>query len=255
MFSWLHPPRTPLVIAHRGSSALAPENTLAAFRRAIEDGADAIELDVHLTGDGEVVVIHDSTLRRTTDGRGKVSKKSVLEIQSLNAGAWFDTKFSSERVPTLDEVFHLIDNRIGINIEVKADWRKKQNLTIVDRCCAIIKKHHADRMVTVSSFFPSFIRRVHAIQPHIATGILYHPARHIARSPVELARRLNATYLILSASRVQKRLVQHAHEYGILVGEYTVNTQRKLRRALSYEVDAIFTDDPLKITKVIAEEK
>ena len=242
----------PLVIAHRGSSAHAPENTLAAFRRAIDDGADAVELDIHLTKDGEVVVIHDAQLQRTTDGRGLVWHHTVKELQRLSAGSWFHRTFTAERIPTLDEVFTLLGGTIGINIEIKADSSRRQDFTIVHHCCEIVKKHQAERMVIISSFSESFIKRVKIIQPSIATALLYHPVRHLGRSPIEFTQRSNAEYLILNGSRIRKRLIRKAHERNILIGEYTVNTQWRVRRALRYGVDVLFTNDPSWLRKALS---
>ena len=109
----------PLVIAHRGASMYAPENTLAAFELAIEMGADAIELDTMLTADGIPIVIHDHSLDRTTDGIGSVSSKTVAELKLLDAGSAFDIRFAGERIPTLEEVFSAVGKKIMINVELK----------------------------------------------------------------------------------------------------------------------------------------
>src|SRR5512140_126848 len=100
MFSWLQARSRPLVVAHRGSSVVAPENTLAAFRQALEDGAQAIELDVRLTADEEVIIFHDRNLNRTTNGRGKAGRYRLAELRRLSAGSWFHPKFAREKIPT-----------------------------------------------------------------------------------------------------------------------------------------------------------
>src|SRR5258705_12246401 len=119
MFSWLHLRTFPVVVAHRGSSAITPENTLAAFRQASSDGAAAVELDVRLSKDGEVVVIHDEKLHRTTGGRGRGSDFSLKELRQLSAGSWFHKEFSSETIPTLAEILALLRGIMGVKIEIK----------------------------------------------------------------------------------------------------------------------------------------
>src|SRR5690625_6609337 len=109
----------PLIIAHRGASGNAPENTLAAFQLAVEEGADGIELDVHLSKDGELVVIHDDTLDRTTNGTGRVQDKDLDELKTYDAGSWFDSKFASERIPLLQEVIDILPDDVFLNVEIK----------------------------------------------------------------------------------------------------------------------------------------
>src|SRR5437899_360443 len=143
MFPWLRPTRTPIIIAHRGSSVSAPENTLAAFRRALVDRADAIELDVRLTADREVVVFHDAQLRRTTDGRGSAEDQRLDDLKRLSAGAWFGRAFAREKIPTLVEVFELLkDSQVGLNIEIKASRRSRRRFELVERCCDLIAEYH-----------------------------------------------------------------------------------------------------------------
>src|SRR5260221_14531547 len=104
MFSWVEPARLPLILAHRGCSSVASENSIASFQQALDDGADAVECDIRLTRDGRVVVIHDAGLRRTTDGRGFVGEHTLLDLRDLSAGRWFNSKFSAERGPQLGDI-------------------------------------------------------------------------------------------------------------------------------------------------------
>ena len=244
MFSWRQPQKRPLVVAHRGSSAVAPENTLAAFQRAVDDHADAVELDIRLTSDGEVIVFHDSQLRRTTNGRGKVEQHTFADLRRLTAGAWFDRTFSSETIPTLDEVLELLPRRIGVNIEIKSDLRSRRSSDIVRRCCSIIRKHRAESSVLVSSFHHAFILDVRRLLPSVATGLLFHPLKRVGRSAVATTVRAQAEYAIFGGATLRKAVLRKAHAHGIKVGEFTVNTPRRFARSLRYGVDIIFTDDP-----------
>ena len=247
MFFWRSFKRTPLIVAHRGSSRIAPENTLAAFRKALDAGADAIELDVHLSKDGEVVVIHDHRLERTTNGRGRVADFTLSELRRLSAGDWFSQRFTSERIPTLGEVLNLLRLRIGVNVEIKYDRPQRADLTIVERCCNIIKEHDAGRSVMISSFYIPFLKLVKSLEPKIVTGMLYPAFKLMRRSPLKSARAVGAEFIISGGTALRKRIVDHAHESDLFVGEYTVNTRHRFDRAMRFGVDALLTDDPAGI--------
>ncbi|MBI4546361.1 MAG: hypothetical protein HY707_00150 [Ignavibacteriae bacterium] len=236
--------RRPLIVAHRGASATTPENTLAAFHQAILDGADAIEFDVRLTKDDEVVVIHDRTLHRTTDGSGFVNEKTLSELKSLTAGAWFGKQFASETIPTLDEVFEEVRGRVGINIEMKAHKDEQRQLMLVDRCCQIIKRHRAENIVLLSSFHKRLIKKAKQLNCNIAAGLLFHRFQLLGRSPVRTAHRMGVEFIILGGTSLRKSIVRKSHEQEIQIGEYTINTSPRVHRALRFGVDAIFTDDP-----------
>lgn len=243
MFSWFHRQEGPIVVAHRGLSAAAPENTLAAFELAIEQGADAIELDVRCTADGEVVVMHDGTLDRTTDGHGRVRRASSTEIRGLSAGEWFDRRFAHEKVPLLREVFELVDHRCGVNIEVKEPPRRA-GCDIIEQCIRVIRGSHARQIVLISSFHHAYVRRVKQLEPHIAGGVLYHPVRNFRTPPARLAASACAEYFFCAKSALRRRMVSNAHRRGIRTGVYTVNHIKALHRVLRDGIDLIFTDDP-----------
>jgi glycerophosphoryl diester phosphodiesterase len=252
MFSWANPGRLPIIVAHRGSSATAPENTLAAFQQAVEAGADAIELDVHLSKDDEVIVIHDARLERTTNGRGRVRDFTLKELQQFDAGSWFHKKYSSEKIPTLAEAFEFIPDRTGINIEIKASRSRHNRGDIVDHCLKVIDKARAANRTLVSSFSHSYLGRLKHLPPSVITGCLYHPLRHFGRPPVALSRSTKSDFLIMSGTSLRKRIISSAHQKSILVGEYTVDTQRRAARALRFGVDAIYTNDPARIQEIIS---
>jgi len=251
VFSWLRPGRVPLIVAHRGDSSSAPENTLAAFRLAVLNNADAVELDARLTRDGEAIVFHDNRLERTTNGSGFVAEKSLVELKKLSAGEWFNKKYSAEKVPTLAEVFGLVGGRAGINIEIKSEPGSLKARTLVSRCCDIVMEYRAESFVLISSFNPACIKNVKALLPSVPTGLLYHPVRHAMKSPVAMARSSGADYLIMSGAWLRKRVVFEAHRVGLLVAEYTVDTERRSVRGLRYGVDAVITNRPSKINGLI----
>lgn len=158
----------PLIIAHRGWSAVAPENTMAAFERAVAAGV-GFELDVHLCGSGEVVVLHDESLERTTDGTGAIEATPLDRLQTLDAGAWFDARFAGERLPTLDAVLARFGGEVLIDIELKTtDQKAELAQGVVDA----VRRHGLVEQVMVSSFDPFLLGHVRRIEPAIARGQL-----------------------------------------------------------------------------------
>jgi glycerophosphoryl diester phosphodiesterase len=164
---------SPLIYAHRGGSAHAPENTLAAFRAALKQQADGIELDVHLSADGEVVVIHDADLGRTTNGSGSVYKKTLLEIKQLDAGVWFGEEFLGEEVPTLSEVLELLGEQLMINIELKGPGLFRSELP--EKVVEIVRQYHLEGRVVFSSFNPWQLRQIGTLLPNAKLGLLLPP--------------------------------------------------------------------------------
>ena len=136
-----------LCVAHRGASSYAPENTFAAFNKALELGASHVELDVHFSRDGHIVVIHDDTLDRTTDGSGAVADKTLVELRSLDAGSWFGPAYSGERIRTLAEIFEQYKGRLYFHVEIKA---RAEGLA--SRTADMVRAHGMTKDVTFTSF-------------------------------------------------------------------------------------------------------
>jgi glycerophosphoryl diester phosphodiesterase len=251
VFSWSSPRPRPFVVAHRGASGSAPENTLAAFSRAIAAGAHAIELDARLTADGKVVVFHDTHLLRTTGGRGRVSSSSSSSIRMLSAGAWFSGEYTEERVPFLEEALELADGRAGVNVELKFDSRREDPGRLVRRACGIIlewsRRPGSPSAILVSSFHHRALELQRAAAPAIDTAVLVYPPGVPATSGVAFARRIGASYLVYSGGNIRRAFVEKAHAAGILTLEYTVNTGMRLRRSVRYGVDGVITNEPSAI--------
>ena len=163
----------PAIFAHRGGSANAPENTLAAFREALSQQVDGIELDVHLSADSEVIVIHDSELDRTTDGSGSVYKKELPEIKRLDAGSWFGEEFVGVQVPTLNEVFDLVGDQCLINVELKGPGLIHSKLPA--KVAEIVRKFNFEERVIFSSFNPWQLRQIGTLLPKAKLGLLLPP--------------------------------------------------------------------------------
>lgn len=224
------------IIAHRGASGTCPENTLPAFRRAVEIGADMIELDVQLTADGHPVVIHDLTLPRTTSGRGAVRRRTLAEIAALDAGRWFAPRFADTRVPTLGAV--LAEITIPINVELKAagdDGLERRTLEIVDAAGALGR-------VVFSSFDAESLRRLRALTREAELAVLWSGRAY--GKALGLADRLGARSVHLRNDVAVTDAVARVHEAGLSVRVWTVNTPEDFAFLTSAGVDGVFTDYP-----------
>jgi glycerophosphoryl diester phosphodiesterase len=236
---WTDLPRY-AVIAHRGDKMHAPENTLAAFRMAAEKGADAIELDVQLTADGQVVVIHDQTVDRTTNGTGRVSRIPLAALRELDAGAWFSEKFRGERIPTLDEVFETFGKNGYMNVELKNFATPCDNL--VSKVVHLVRKHGVQDRTLLSSFLTHNLRKARSLQSDVPRGFLIKPGflgfwgRTFGWCTDYFALHPNMT-------EVNYRLIARVHAKGKRVNVWTVDTEEDLKRMVGFGVDAIITGD------------
>jgi len=228
-----------LNIAHRGASALAPENTMAAFERAVELGADALELDLHLTRDNELVVIHDDTLDRTTDGLGPVHERSLEDLKRLDAGRWFGEGFAGERVPTLAEVLQRYAGKVPLALEVKAGSAFFPG--IEERVVSTLRRHSATGHVAIASFDHYALQRLKEIEPTIRTAALL-VARPVSISA--LAGPVKADSVALEASLVSKTEVEACRAAGLQLVVWVVNEPAQMRHFIELGVDGVITDRP-----------
>jgi len=232
----------PIIFAHRGDFAHAPENTLPSFEQALQKGADGIELDAKLTSDGQVIVIHDSTVDRTTNGKGRVASLALEEIRKLDAGSWFNEKFSGTKVPLLEEVFDLVNKDKLINIELTNYSSPRDGLAV--KVCELLKRHNNHSQILFSSFFSSNLKIASQILPEIPRGLLAMPGLVglWARSFGFMFGDYQALHPhTSSASREQ---VQRAHRVNRRVHVWTVNSPEEINQLKEWGVDGIFTDDP-----------
>lgn len=232
----------PIILAHRGDQSHAPENTLPSFSQAIQKGADGVELDAKLTSDGHIIVIHDSTVDRTTNGSGKIPTFSLEEIRRLDAGAWFNEKFAGTKVPLLEEVFETVGKDKLINIELTNYSTPRDGLT--EKVCELIKKHNNQRQVIFSSFFASNLKIAKQALPEVPRGLLAVPGflGLWARSFGFMFGDYQALHPhISSTSREQ---MQRAHRLKRRVYVWTANTPEEVNQLKDWGADGIFTDDP-----------
>jgi glycerophosphoryl diester phosphodiesterase len=233
--------RKPYVQAHRGNCTACPENTLAAFSRAFEDGADIIETDVHVTADGEFVCIHDETVDRTTDGTGRVADMTLEEIKKLRASNGYQA-FANERVPTLAEALEALPPNRGISIELKS--KRFMKLETCKRLADEIERHNADERAVVISFQMPFLKTLRKVAPNIPIGHITH-AKPYPRNDVELLGPL-WPYVLLYPF-----YVRWAHRRGKLVIplDDRPNTRLWLYRAIG--VDIISTNNPAATVRAL----
>lgn len=245
----LHDLPHPAIIAHRGASARAPENTLASFKLAEEAGTDGVELDAKLTADGAVVVFHDITLERTTNGAGRLSQQSLSHLRELDAGSHYAGAFRGEKIPLLEEVFEAVGNRLMINIEL-TNYTTLHD-ALVQKVCELVRKHGVQGRVIFSSFYAGNLRQAAHLLPEVPRGLLAGLgwqgawARSFGFSFGDYAA------LHPNVADVSRQQVQRVHRLGRRINVWTVNDPDDIRRLAEWGVDGIFTDDPGRALQVV----
>lgn len=239
------------VIAHRGASAYAPENTVPAFDLAVTMGADVVETDVQMTRDGQLVCVHDTTLARTTDARLRypyrapwsVGDLTLAEIRSLDAGSWFDGSFAGTRVPTLQETLEAVDGRAGLLLEFK---RPALYPGIADAAVAELVRAGwlggpvRDAPLVAQSFDWGFMGRFNALAPTVTAGLLGRlPSSRRMRELSGWASQVNPADRCVSA-----RVVEAAHRNDLVVCPWTVDSGARMRELVALGVDGIITNRP-----------
>ena len=234
----------PYIIAHRGISEKAPENTLVSFEMAANvAGVDMIELDVRLTKDEEVIVLHDQTLQRTSTGNGYARKYTLKEIQHFDAGSWFHPAFSKSRIPTLAEVFKKVGKRLWIDVEIKSDWMHKEPPGLIEeKVLDVVNSCDMDDRVLFSSFNHKLLANIKRKKPSAITGVLYNFYNNVGRLPSKLAERVGADVFVCAKHELTHRMVDDAHAHGIAVYVYTLNSINDAKKMLSFDVDGIMSN-------------
>jgi len=251
------PTNNPLIIAHRGASVIAPENTLAAFALAMESGADGIELDVRLSRDGVPVVIHDATLRRTGLRQEAVARMTAKQLGEVDAGSWFNRahpqrtreEYARECVPTLDQVFRRFPDR---NAQLYVEMKTAAGEGFVDLTRAVaqlIKEHKLNSRVVVVSFDLAAIAQIKRIDAAVRTGALFEPKSDLTtvvrkQRMIKAAIDYGANEILLHRSIATRGAVRLAIESDLLVVVWTVDDPKWIGRARSLGIHALITNDP-----------
>lgn len=233
-----------LIFAHRGASAYAPENTMAAFELAYEMGSKAIELDVQMTADGHFVVIHDYTLDRTTNGSGLVMESFLEYVQNLDAGSWFDQRFKGVQVPSLKEVLTWLPEDLVLNIEVKRFMLDTRDFA--EPLIQLVKTSGKLQQVMFSSFNHEFLMAL--AKYDVKIGVLTS-SKMINPKAYLVNHGLNLYSYNPSAEFVDEQLVESIHQENLKVYVYTVNDLRLANYLVEIGVDGIFSNEPDLMTK------
>ncbi len=237
----------PLIIAHRGASGEAPENSMAAFQLAIDQGADLIETDVHLTADGELVAIHDHTLDRTTNGHGLVREHTLSQIKELDSGSWFAPGFCGQKVLTLDELLAWASGRIPVAIEIKNGPIYYEG--IEEKVVESIRSHGMGQSAMVISFDHHAIKRTKGLSAETLCGVLFVGTPLHAST---LAVDAKAEAILPHWGSITSEMVADAHHRGIAVSTWVADEASEMRWVLAHGVDAIATNYPGRLAALIA---
>jgi len=247
---------SPLIIGHRGASAVAPENTMAAFREAIAAGADGIEFDVRLTLEGVPVVIHDSTLHRTANLPQRIADLTWDELKTVDIGSWFARKknlppgsFANETVPSLQELFTLFEsNNLTLCLEMKCDSVAEQ-APLAEACCRLIAEHGLRDRVIVECFKLPALAIVKRVDAGIKTAALFEPSFStpsvlLDQSILTQATAVGASYLALHYRLARQSLVEKAKVAGLQIAVWTVDEPTWVERARAMGIEALISNDP-----------
>jgi glycerophosphoryl diester phosphodiesterase len=255
-------PKQPLIIAHRGSSSVAPENTLAAFARAIADGADGIEFDVQLARDGVPVVIHDANLRRTANRRDTINNLTSKELASIDVGSWFNRKYprrakpayANEHIPTLEQVFSLVTSNARLDflcyVELKVDQRDTAYECLVESVLSSIEAHGLSRKTTIASFNLAALAYAKLRKPSIRTGALFKPITLTPKRKhtiVARATECGATEILLHRLIARRGVIELALKSDLTPVVWTVDDPRWLQRGKRLDIHSLITNTPAKL--------
>jgi glycerophosphoryl diester phosphodiesterase len=241
--------KKPICIAHRGFSGIAPENTLISFQKAIELKPDGFELDVHLSKDGELIVIHDDTVDRTTNGKGKIKELTLAELKKLDAGSWFAQKYQGEKIPTLTEALDLAKNKTMVMIELKAEGTAEKSVPLIEQFDMV-------EQVFVFSFHSEYLKIAKQLNPNLSLLHLFwiNPIEKDTLLPHQIINRTLSAYANLigiNGNAVTPRLVDTAHKRGLGLGVYTIEEEKDMRALLELGVDGIVSNRIDRLLKVV----
>jgi glycerophosphoryl diester phosphodiesterase len=231
-------------IAHRGASAYAPENTFAAFDKALALGAVHVEFDLHFSKDGHIVIIHDETLERTTDGTGLVAETDLADLRSLDAGSWFSPEFAGEPVPTFGGMLERYKGRFHFHIEIKAEVRGLSR-----RAADMVRGYGVADNATITAFQLASLEELVDYAPELPTGWL---VVNVDDATVDHAKRLGLKLLCPHSSALTPELVDNLHQNGLEVRAWGAADEGLMRKAVDAGVDGLTVNFPDKLSEYLA---
>lgn len=240
------------IFAHRGFSGIAPENTMAAFERAVAIKADGIETDVHLSKDGKVVICHDETVNRTTNGSGPIQDLTFDQLQALDAGSWFSPEFSKERIPALEDLLKLVSKTdLTLNIELKTD--KVHYPGIEAKVLELLKKYSLVEQTIISSFNFQSLINMKALLPELATAALFKDPAKIGNFWGQMSD-LKVNAIHPCHSYLSGEIIGEAQQRGIQVNAWTPNQPEEIERLFKLQADGVITDFPDRAERIRKQE-
>lgn len=246
----------PLVLAHRGANKVAPQNTLLAFQKALDFGADGLETDVHLSKDGHIVICHNYTIDETSNGTGRVDEMTLSQLKGFDFGSYFGDEFKGVSLPTLSELLDLTKSMKLINIEIKPPQKDSD---LVKKVVEAIHQYGIVENSIVSCFDPECIRLVKEIDKNIKTGLLYEDDKlgHeiMTFGVAKYCKQLNADAAHPHRKLITRKEVMELHNLGIAVNPWTVNKEEEIIRFTEWGCDALISDVPDYCIKVLEEMK
>lgn len=235
-----------IIFAHRGSAGTHPENTMAAYIEAERVGAEGLEIDVHLTKDKQLAVIHDDTVNRTTNGKGMVRDHTLAELKELDAGSWFSPRFQQEQIPSLEEVLRFIQkNDMILNIELK--YAVLDDVDFEKKVIQIVEAYNLVDRVIISSFNHEGLKKVNELNPKIECAALYMKRMN---EPWKYVKSFGATAIHPYAKITDASTIHQALENDVAVRVFTVNQTEKIHDFIQMNCPAIITDYPEKALKI-----
>lgn len=241
-----------VIIAHRGASAYYPENTMAAFKGAVEMGAEMIELDVMMSKDGVPVAFHDAKLNNHSNGKGLISNHTLSELKKLDAGSWFNPRFSDQKIPTLEEVLAFASGKIALNIEIKTEAVSDQlKGGVEEKSLQLVREYGMEDHVLFSSFDYRAISHLKELEPKISAALLYNNNRSNRRLPHELVSQYKADAFNCSYRQLKRKWIADLRDHNIPNFIYTVDKVSKMRKLIAAGVTGIFTNKPDVLVDVI----
>lgn len=234
------------ITAHRGSSVSAPENTIPAIEKAMEEMADSVEIDVQMTSDGVIVLGHDASLKRVAGVNRSIASMTFAQLEQLDVGSWFSKSYEGTRIPALSEVLELCSQKIGLNIEIKYVGK---NSELPEKTAEMIKAYGMENQCVVTSTNLPYLRRVKAVLPEVRTGYIISAAYGNFYSSEDV------DFISIRSGFVTSALMQNAHEQGKAVYAWTVNSKSELERLTLLGVDGIITDRPVLAREIVYREE
>lgn len=233
----------PVIQAHRGASGYAPENTLPAFRMAVQMGADGVETDLHMTRDGFFVVCHDENISRTSNGEGKIREMTLKQLKTYDFGGPYSAAYAGTSIPTLEEFLEVVKELDPINIEIKGPFPDGSDMAAVfDRLVDRLNQYGCAERVLFSSFCHDWLRELKKRFPALRTGLLYGEGPRTPEETLRLAREYNADAIHPELHCINREIVETCRENGVDVNVWTVDSPQDIALAASLGVTGIITD-------------